>query len=55
MIKGILTELKKTKWPTGKEILVMTIYTLIVCAIIAGIMVVLDLGFAQLRDWFLKI
>ena len=55
IFKQIGTELKMVKWPTWKEILNMTIYVLIICAIIALMMLVLDLGFAKIRDWFLNI
>lgn len=55
IFKEVKTELKQVKWPTWKEILNMTIYVLIICAIIALMMVALDLGFAKIRDWFLNI
>lgn len=55
MFKQIATELKQVKWPTWKEILNMTIYVLIICAIIALMMLTLDIGFAKIRDWFLNI
>ena len=55
IFKEIQLELKQVKWPTGKEILNMTIYVIILCAILALIMLFLDLGFAWIRDWFLNI
>jgi preprotein translocase SecE subunit len=54
-IKDILLELKSSKWPSKKEIVFMTIYTLILCGIIATIMVGLDLILFELRDWFLNV
>jgi len=55
IFKEIGVELKKVKWPTWKEVINMTIYVIILCSIIALMMVVLDLGFARIRDWFLNI
>ena len=54
MIKGIISELKKTKWPTGKELLVLTVYTVILCGIIAFAITGLDIAFLQLRDWYIN-
>jgi preprotein translocase SecE subunit len=54
MIKGILTELKKTKWPTGKELLVLTVYTVILCGIIAFAITGLDIVFLKARDWYIN-
>jgi preprotein translocase SecE subunit len=54
-LRNIITELKNSKWPSKKEVLVLTIYTLILCGIIAIIMLGLDLLLFQLRDWFLAI
>jgi preprotein translocase SecE subunit len=54
IIKNIVNEAKNTKWPTLKEVAVMTIYTIIVCGIISLIMVGLDLVLAKLRDLFLN-
>jgi preprotein translocase SecE subunit len=55
MIKKIITELKKTKWPTGLELLKMTIYTVILCGIIALAITGLDLVFFEIRDWYLNV
>ena len=54
-LKNIWIELKKSKWPSKKEILQLTIYTLILCGIIASIMVGLDFIFFAIRDWFLNL
>jgi preprotein translocase SecE subunit len=54
MIKGIISELKKTKWPTGKELLVLTVYTVILCGIIAFAITGLDIVFLKARDWYIN-
>lgn len=54
MIKGIITELKKTKWPTGKELTILTVYTVILCAIIAFAITGLDIVFLKLRDLYIN-
>jgi preprotein translocase SecE subunit len=54
-LKNIWLELKKTNWPSGKQIVQLTIYTLVLCGIIAMLMVGLDLLFFNLRDWFLNL
>jgi preprotein translocase SecE subunit len=54
-LKNIVTELKSTKWPSRTEIVQLTIYTIVLCAIIAAIMVGLDLILFKLRDWFLNV
>jgi preprotein translocase SecE subunit len=54
MFKGIKNELKKTKWPTGKELLVLTIYTIVLCSIIALAITGLDIVFFELRDWYIN-
>jgi len=54
-IKNIITELKATKWPSKREILQMTVYTVVLCGILAAIMVGLDLLLFEARDWFLNI
>lgn len=54
MIKEVISEIKQSKWPTKKEMLMMTIYTLVFCGIITLVMVGLDLSLAKIRDWFLN-
>ena len=54
MIKGIISELKKTKWPRGKELVVLTIYTVVLCGIIALAITALDLGFFEVREWYIN-
>ena len=55
IFKEIIIELKNSKWPKGKEILTLSIYTLIVCVIIPLIILALDLGFYKLREIFLNL
>jgi len=55
IIKNIISELKKTKWPTWKQVVIMTIYTLIICGIITLLILGLDLGLYKIRDWFLNV
>ena len=54
MINGIISELKKTKWPTRKELLVLTVYTVILCGIIAFAITGLDIVFLKARDWYIN-
>jgi len=54
MIKGIINELKKTTWPTSKELIGLTIYTLILCGIIALAITGLDVVFFKVRDWYIN-
>ncbi|HNR53112.1 MAG TPA: preprotein translocase subunit SecE [Candidatus Dojkabacteria bacterium] len=55
ILKNILTELKKSKWPKGKELLVLSIYALVLCGIITAIILGLDLVFYKAREWFLNL
>ncbi|HRY74521.1 preprotein translocase subunit SecE [Candidatus Dojkabacteria bacterium] len=53
--KNIVNELKNTTWPNKKDILNMTLYVLAIAGILTIVMLSLDLGFAEVRDWFLNI
>ena len=53
--KNIVNELKNTTWPNRKDILNMTLYVLAIAGIRTIVMLSLDLGFAEVRDWFLNI
>ena len=55
MIKKIITELKKTEWPTGLELLKLTAYTAVLCGIVALVMTGLDLTLFEIRDWYLNV
>jgi preprotein translocase SecE subunit len=54
MLKKIRTELKKTKWPTGKELVLLTIFTIVLCGIIALAITGLDIVFFEIRDWYIN-
>jgi preprotein translocase SecE subunit len=54
-LKNIWLELKKTNWPSKKQLAQLTVYTLVLCGIIAMLMVGLDLLFFNIRDWFLNL
>jgi preprotein translocase SecE subunit len=54
MLKGIITELKKTKWPTPKELIILTVYTVVLCAIVAFAITGLDLIFFEAREWYIN-
>ena len=45
IFKDIKAELKQTTWPTKKELVNTSIYVLAICAIIALLILVLDLFF----------
>jgi len=53
-MKKIINELKKTKWPTSKELLVLTIYTVVLCGIVALAISGLDIIFFKIRDWYIN-
>ena len=53
--KNIVNELKNTTWPNRKDILNMTLYVLAIAGILTIVMLSLDLGFAEVRDWILNI
>lgn len=52
-IRSIITELKQTEWPSMDQLARLTIYTLILCGIIALLILGIDLVLFWLRDlWF---
>lgn len=52
-IRNIITELKQTEWPSMDQLAKLTIYTLILCGIIALLILGIDLVLFWLRDlWF---
>ena len=55
ILKKIIKELKETNWPSKNQLLRLTIYTLIVCGIIALIILGLDLLFIEIRNYILNI
>ena len=54
MLKKIITELKKTKWPTFKELIILTVYTVVLCTIVAFAITGLDLVFFEIREWYIN-
>jgi len=44
----VVAELRKAHWPTRQEALRLSILVLVVCAIVGGILGVLDLAFTRL-------
>jgi preprotein translocase SecE subunit len=54
-VRNIITELKQTNWPTMRQLFKLTLYTIIVTAIVALIILGLDLVFFQLRDLILDL
>lgn len=52
-IRNIITELKQTEWLSMDQLAKLTIYTLILCGIIALLILGIDLVLFWLRDlWF---
>ena len=54
IFSDIKTELKKTTWPTKADLVKTTIYVLVVCAIIALLILLLDLFFHGTVNCFLE-
>ena len=54
-LRNIIRELKDSKWPSKIEALKLTLFTIMVCGIIAIIILGLDLVLFQARDWFLNL
>jgi preprotein translocase subunit SecE len=54
-IRNIIIELKQTNWPSIGRLLQLTGYTLLLCAVVAIMMLGLDLLFFELRDLILNI
>lgn len=52
-IRNIITELKQTEWPTMDQLVKLTIYTLILCGIIALLILGIDVVLFWLRDLWL--
>jgi preprotein translocase SecE subunit len=53
LIRNIITELKQTEWPSMDQLAKLTIYTVILCGIIALLIVGVDLVLFWLRDLWL--
>ena len=52
-IKNIIIELKQTEWPSVRQLVNLTIYTIIFCGIIALLILGADLILFWLRDLWL--
>lgn len=50
--KGVIKEMKLVKWPTPKEALKYTIATLVLCVIICGFFLLLNLLLSIIKGWF---
>ncbi len=49
-LKNIIIELKKTEWPSMGQLVKLTVYTLLLCGIIALLILGVDLVLFWLRD-----
>jgi len=54
VFKNIKNELKQTTWPTKAELVKTSMYTIVLCAIIALLLLVLDLFFHGTVNCFLE-
>jgi len=54
ILKNIKNELKQTTWPTKANLVKTSIYTIILCAIIALLILLLDLLFHGTVNCFLE-
>jgi preprotein translocase SecE subunit len=54
VLKNIKKELKQTTWPTKAELVKTSMYTIVLCAIIALLLLVLDLFFHGTVNCFLE-
>lgn len=45
-------EVKLVKWPTVKDVLKYTVSTIVFCAILCGIFMLLNLGMSIIKGWF---
>ena len=52
---GVIAEIKKVQWPTPKELAGLAVFTIIICAIIAVIVLGLDVFFLGIRDYLLDL
>lgn len=52
---GVLAEMKRVKWPTPRELVNLVLFTVIACAIIAIIMLGLDVFFLNIQEILLNL
>ena len=50
--KGVKKELKLVKWPTWKEVIKNTIATLVLCLLVCGFFLLLNLLLSVVKGWF---
>ena len=50
--KGVAKEMKLVKWPTFKDVVKYTIATLILCIIVCGFFLLLNLLLSIIKGWF---
>ena len=49
--KGVIKEMKLVKWPTFKDVVKYTIATLILCVIVCGFFLLLNLLLSLIKGW----
>lgn len=52
---GIIQEIRAVTWPTRSELITLLTFTIVVCAILALMMLGLDVFFLELRDVLLNL
>ena len=50
--KGVAKEMKLVKWPTFKDVVKYTVATLILCIIVCGFFLLLNLLLSIIKGWF---
>ncbi len=51
---AVKKEMRLVKWPTWKEVIKNTIATLVLCLLICGFFMLLNLGLSAIKGWFVK-
>lgn len=51
-LKGVRKEMKLVKWPTWKEVIKNTIATIVLCLIVCGFFLLLNLLLSIVKGWF---
>ena len=49
--KGVIKEMKLVKWPTFKEVIKYTIATVIMCLVVCGFFLLLNLLLSLVKGW----
>lgn len=50
-LKGVRKEMKLVKWPTFKEVIKYTIATVVMCLIVCGFFLLLNLLLSLIKGW----